>query len=184
MRARWPLFAAILLTAVVGCSRPQPQAGAEGGNDTPSPVAQPGDASKLDGLVMARKPENAISVREALKRTEGEKVVVSGQVPTEKVKPYDTAVATFVMLDPQDMMTEEVQEEFDCDHAATCAACKKLLDKLAVQVEVVDAAGAPVTTTLQGFHGLKPGSTITVEGEVRREGTKRVRIVATKFYPD
>ena len=33
--------------------------------------------------------------------------------------------------------------------------------------------------------GLKPGSTITVEGEVKREGKdkKLVRIVATKFYP-
>ena len=52
-------------------------------------------------------------------------------------------------------------------------------------VELVDAKGAPVAATLEGFRGLKPGSTITVEGEVRREGkdNKLVRVVATRFYP-
>ena len=181
MKARVVLFAVVLSAATVGCSRFQPQAGGRTG--APSPVAQP-DASKLEGLVLARKPAGAISVREARTRPEGETVVVSGQVPTEKVKPYDPAAAAVVMLDPEDMAADEVKEEFDCDHAATCSACKKLLDRLAVQVELVDPAGAPVATTLHGFRGLKPGSTITVAGEVRREGQKRVRIVATKFFPE
>ena len=162
--------------------RPQ----ADGGKkDSPTAVASTADAGKLDALVPAEKPANAISVREALTRKEGEKVVVTGQVPTEKVKPYNAAVAAFVMLSPEDMAKDEVKEEFDCDDAATCPRCKKLLDQLAVRVEVVDASGAPVAATLEGFRGLKPGSMITVEGEVKREGKdkKLVRIVATKFYP-
>lgn len=178
---RFVLFAALL--AAVGCSQTGPQGDA--GKGTPSPAPNPGDANKLDALVLAEKPANAISVREALTRKEGEKVVVTGQVPTEKVKPYNAAVAAFVMLAPEDMAKEEVKEEFDCDDAATCPRCKKLLDQLAVRVEVVDASGAPVAASLEGFRGLKPGSTITVEGEVKREGKdkKLVRIVATKFYP-
>lgn len=179
MTTRWSVGGAVLLAAVVGCSRFQSQADA--GKDTPPSVVQPG---KLEGMVMARKPANAISVRDALKRNEGERVVVSGQVPPENVKPYAAVVASVVLLDPEDMKTDEVMEEFECPQAATCAVCRRLLDRMAVQVEVVDAAGAPVPTTLQGFRGLKPGSTITVEGEVRREGKKRVRILATTFYPE
>ena len=161
-----------------------PAAGRRGKEGLPNP-AQPGDQARLDPLVLAAKPATAISVRDALTRKEGEKVVVTGQVPTEKVKPYNAAVAAFVMIAPEDMAREEVKDEFDCDDAATCPGCKKLLDDIGVRVEIVDASGAPVPASLEGFRGLKPGSTITVEGEVKRDGKdkKLVRIVATKFYP-
>lgn len=182
MTTQQSLLAAVLLTAALGCSQSPPSADS-GRKDAPSP--QPGDAGKLEPLVMNQKPSNAISVREALTRKDGEKVVVNGQVPTEKVKPYNSAVAAFVMLSPEDLLREEVQEEFDCDEAATCPSCKQLLDKYGVRVELVDASGAPVAASLEGFRGLKPGSMITVEGAVKRDGKdkKLVRIVATRFHP-
>jgi hypothetical protein len=54
-----------------------------------------------------------------------------------------------------------------------------------VRVEVVDQSGSPLPVSLEGFRGLKPGSTITVEGTVQKFGKdkKLVRIAATKFYP-
>ena len=59
------------------------------------------------------------------------------------------------------------------------------LFQYAVQVELVDQSGTPVPASVEGFRGLKPGSTITVEGKVVRFGkdNKQVRIVARKFYP-
>ncbi|QDU21361.1 hypothetical protein [Urbifossiella limnaea] len=173
---------ALLLAAAVGCGQPAPRPEAQ---QPPSPTAAAGDASKLEPLVMAEKPAGAITVNEALTKKAGEKVVVTGQVPTEKVKPYNAAFATFVMLSHADMAKDDIKEEFDCDNAAKCPTCKAILDEHAVRVELVDAKGAPVAATLEGFRGLKPGSTITVEGEVRREGkdNKLVRVVATRFYP-
>ena len=185
MKTRPMLLSAVLFAAVAGCNSGQPAADAPK-PDTPGPTpARPGDGSKLDPLVLAAKPANAISVRDALTRKEGEKVVVTGQVPPANVKPYNAALAAFVMLAPEDLAKDEVKEEMECEDAATCPRCKKLLDQYAVRVEVVDATGAPVAATLEGFRGLKPGSTITVEGEVRREGKdkKLVRVVATRFYP-
>lgn len=175
------IFLGVLMVAA-GCSQTTPQ---PAGEKKESPAPGTSETGKLDALVLPAKPANTISVRDALTRKDGEKVVVTGQVPTEKVKPYNAAVAAFVMLAPEDMAKEEVKEEFDCDDAATCPRCKKLLDQLAVRVEVVDASGTPIAATLEGFRGLKPGSIITVEGEVKREGKdkKLVRIVATKFYP-
>ena len=174
-----PLFAVAVL---VGCSQTTPPA--DGGKSV-TPPTQAGDAAKLDPLVLAAKPANPITVRDALTRKEGEKVVVTGQVPTEKVKPYNAAVAAFVMLTHEDMAREEIRDEFECDEAATCPACKQVLDQLGVRVELVDATGAPVAASLEGFRGLKPGSTITVEGEIKRDGKdkKLVRIVATRFFP-
>jgi hypothetical protein len=54
-----------------------------------------------------------------------------------------------------------------------------------VQVEVVDQSGSPLPSTLEGFRGLRMGSTITVEGTVQKFGKdkKLVKIVATRFYP-
>lgn len=170
-----------VLVAAVGCSQTQPP-GDSGKKDGPG---QTGDQAKLEAHVLPAKPTTAISVREALTRPEGEKVVVTGRTPPEKVKPYNAALATVVLLAPEDLDKEEIKEEFECDDAATCPSCKKILDQYAVRVELVDAAGAPVAASLEGFRGLKPGSTITVEGEVKRDGKdkKLVRIVATKFYP-
>lgn len=175
---------ALLLAAVVGCGQPASRPDAEKAG-APSAAAGTGDAAKLEPLVMAEKPAKAITVNEALTRKAGEKVVVTGQVPGEKVKPYNPALATFVMLSHADMAKDEIKDEFDCDNAAKCPTCKAILDEHAVRVELVDAKGAPVAATLEGFRGLKPGSTITVEGEVRREGkdNKLVRVVATRFYP-
>ena len=50
---------------------------------------------------------------------------------------------------------------------------------------MVDQSGSPLPVTLEGFRGLKLGSTITVEGTVQKFGKdkKLVRIAATKFYP-
>jgi hypothetical protein len=179
MATKRTILTALLVAAVVGCSQ-QPSAG-----PAPAPAATAADHGKLDAAVLADKPTGAISVKEAMTRKDGEKVVVTGQVPPEKVKPYNSAVASFVMLSPEDMSKEEVKDEFDCPDAATCPSCRKLLDELAVQVEVVDGSGAPVPASLEGYRGLKPGSTVTVQGEVRRYGKdkKLVRIVATKFYP-
>jgi hypothetical protein len=46
-------------------------------------------------------------------------VVVTGRTPGEKVKPFNSAVATFVLMAPEDLDREEVKEELDCDDAAT-----------------------------------------------------------------
>jgi hypothetical protein len=174
-----------LLAAVVGCNQnPSVEVGEK---KAPTPAATgPGDQAQLETLVLPEKPAKAISVREALTRKEGETVVVTGRTPPENVKPFNAALAAFIMFAPEDLAREEVKEELECPEAATCPTCKKLIDQYAVRVELVDQSGAPVPASLEGFRGLKPGSTVTVEGEVRRDGKdkKLVRIVAKRFYPD
>ncbi len=175
-------FLGLALTGLTlaGCSEPPSAATAV----KPDPVAESGGAT-LDSAVLAQKPDKAISVREALKKADGEKVVVTGRALPENVKPFNSAVAAVVLMAPEDLEDTDIKEELSCPDAATCPGCRKLLDQHAVRVEVVDAAGTVIATPLEGFRGLKPGSSITVEGEVKRDGKdkKLVRIVAKRFYP-
>ena len=105
----------LLLTGALGCSQ---KPAADGGKQDP-PAPNPADVGKLDALVMNEKPANAISVRDALTRNEGDKVVVTGRVPGETLKPYNAAVAAVVLMAPEDLDDEKIKTELDCDDAAT-----------------------------------------------------------------
>ncbi len=101
------LFLGGLLIAAVGCGQ-QAQVS-----------APPVDQSALDAVVMPEKPANAVGVREALAMSDGQKVVVTGRTPGQTVKPFNSAVATFVLMAPEDLDREEIREELSCDDAAT-----------------------------------------------------------------
>jgi hypothetical protein len=112
---RVSLFGALLLLVAIACNQ-QPSANAD--KQEPPPPS-PGDVAKLDAAVMAEKPANAISVKDALARNEGEKVVVTGRVPGGNLKPFNAAVATVVLMTPEDLDDDDIKNEFDCDDAAT-----------------------------------------------------------------
>lgn len=178
---RYLTFGVVAL-ALAGCMEskptgdgPKPQA--SGTNDT-----APGG---LESMVMSQKPDKVMSVRDVLAKKDGDKVIVSGRTPPENCKPFNTAVAAVMLMAPEDLDKPDIKEELSCDDAATCPSCKQIFDAHAIRVELVDTAGAVVPESLEGFRGLKPGSTVTVEGEVKRDGKdkKTVRVVARRFYP-
>lgn len=178
-------FCAVLFVAT-GCSE-APQAKREPAKPTSSTEAtSAGIQTELfKPALMAQKPTAVISVAEAMQRKAGETVIVSGKLPPENVKPFNAALATFIMLSPEALAREEIKDELACEDAATCPSCRKVLDAHGVRVELVDQSGAIIPTTLEGFKDLKPGSIITVEGEIKRDGkdNKLVRIVAKRFFP-
>ncbi|HQR08627.1 MAG TPA: hypothetical protein PLN21_17510 [Gemmatales bacterium] len=179
-------FFCTLLLVAAGCSE-APKANREPAKQTDTiEVASVGSQEELlKPTMMARKPATVISVTEALQRKAGETVIVSGKLPPENVKPFNAALATFIMLSPEALAREEIKDELACEDAATCPSCRKVLDAHGVRVELVDQSGAIIPTTLEGFKDLKPGSIITVEGEIKRDGkeNKLVRIVAKRFFP-
>jgi len=141
------------------------------------------NASLLEPLLLAEMPGNARSIAE-VKATisPGEEVVLIGTVPPDCVVPFSDSRAAVILMDASDLESEAVKAEFSCPDAATCPACRKVLDELGVRVELVGPAGnAPIKTTLQGFKGLKAGSTIVVRGKVAKDGKTHV-IRATGIY--
>lgn len=116
---RW-FYLTLVLLMPIGCGE-APKASRD-------PVKQSGSSEEisttsqtelLKPLLLAQKPATVISVTEAMQRKAGEMVVVSGRLPPEKVKPFNTALAAFVMLAPESLDREDVKDEFDCDDAAT-----------------------------------------------------------------
>ena len=177
---RRSLTLGVVALALAGCTDTKPT------DPGPKPPASGETATGgLDSMVMAQKPEKVLSVRDVLTKKEGDKVVVSGRALPENCKPFNTAVAAVVLMAPEDLDKPDIKEELACDDAPTCPACKQIFDAHAIRVELVDATGAVVPASLEGFRGLKPGSTVTVEGEVKRDGKdkKTVRVVAKRFYP-
>jgi hypothetical protein len=178
------LTAAVALLAAIGCGD------CHNGQSHKTQKATPADTvilkpELLQPLLLAAKPEKTLSVPEVTAKPADEKVIVSGVSPPEGVRPFNSALATFVILSPEDAARPEVQTEFSCPEAATCPRCRKVLEKYAVRVELVDAQGQVLPTTVEGFSGIKPGSPLTIEGVVKREGKDKnlVRIVATRFFP-
>lgn len=114
---RWYYLTPLLLIPI-GCSD-SPKANRDPVKQTGSAVESTPQEGLLKPLLMAQKPYAAISVTEALQRKAGDVVIVSGRLPTEKVKPFNPALAAFVMLAPESLDREDVKGEFDCDDAAT-----------------------------------------------------------------
>jgi hypothetical protein len=104
---------------LAGCSEQAKVARQHDRPATQQAAAPASQAELLQPLVMAQKPAGAISVTQALQSKEGDKVIVSGRTPTAKVKPFNPAVAAFVLMPPEALEREDVKEEFDCDKAAT-----------------------------------------------------------------
>ena len=179
---RRSLTLGVVALALAGCTDTKPTD--PGPKPQASGTTEPA-AGGLESMVMTRKPEKVLSVRDVLAKKDGDTVIVSGRTPPENVKPFNTAVAAVLLMAPEDLDKPDIKEELSCDDAATCPSCKQVLDAHAIRVELVDAGGAVVPASLEGFRGLKPGSTVTVEGEVKRDGKdkKLVRVVAKRFYP-
>jgi hypothetical protein len=180
------LFVGFALLTLLGCAEQRTEQ--NGNQPAPSGGRKTETAAQvelLQPLLLAKKPDRALSVHEAMKRKNGEVVVVTGKAPPETVKPFNTGLAAFLIMAPEELAKEAVQDELSCEDAATCPACKKILDAHALWVELVDQSGKVLTTSVEGFRDLRPGSTITVEGEVRRDGKdgKNLRILAKRFYP-
>jgi len=115
---RW--YYLTLVLTFIGCSE-APKANRDpakqsGSSEETTATSQ---TALLKPLLFAQKPATVISVTDAMQRKEGETVVVSGRLPPEKVKPFNTALAAFVMLAPESLDREDVKDEFDCDDAAT-----------------------------------------------------------------
>src|SRR5262245_6394466 len=174
MTIRMGIFA-VVSTIAIGCSENSKKPGV----DTTPPKPR---AELLQPRLWDNKPRELAEVAAARDLPDGTEVNVVGIVPLGNSKPFNVAVAAVVLMDAADLSKDEVKSELNCDDAATCPRCRKLLDNLAIQVELVDDKGQVLPTTLETFSGLKPGSRVAFAGTVKKGKQARpVRFVATSF---
>jgi hypothetical protein len=100
----------VLLVLAAGCGEAPKPAG---------PKASDSQGELLRPLVLAAKPDAVLSILEVHGRSDGATVVLTGKVPPPKTKPFNAAVAAFLLMDPAELDKPDVLAEFDCDDAAT-----------------------------------------------------------------
>lgn len=155
-----------VLTALVALSLPlltacggDAESSSTGGDTGTSAVAIPAT------LFVADAPAGAVDIAAAVKSAKaGEKIVIKGVIGGRK-KAFVEDRAMFVAIDASmDACSEDegcpTPWDFCCDTPETIAANT-------LTVQVVDAAGAPLATSLKGSNGLKELDTVIVVGKVR-----------------
>jgi len=133
--------------------------------------------SILGSLIIAEKPQNAISVVQARKNAlPGKEVTVIGDIGGRR-KPFIGSRAAFILADENSIAS--------CDkHGRGCRApwdyCCETREDIAdstVFIQVVDSSGKAIKKPLKGFGGLKELSKVIIKGVYDAATTKENIII-------
>ena len=163
----------VVTVALIGCDSD------ESPSVKPPPISQA--AINLPEGFVAREAlagaQGVTAVKSGAK--DGDTVVVAGKVGGSE-EPLAKNRAMMTILDPSVTTCDTMPGD-------TCKtpwdACCETSDKIAANsatVQVVDASGKPLATTLENVAGLKPLSQVTVSGVARRAPGSDVLIVEAK----
>ncbi len=138
------------------------------------------------GLFAATAIEGAKPVVEAkASGKKGDRVVIVGRIGGSE-DPFLAERAMFVVVDPSILLCGEETKD---DHCATpwdfCCEPPERLRKHSITVVVNGADGKPISHSLAGQGGLKPGGRVTIEGIVDGVGPDGAAvIVAERMHAD
>lgn len=156
--------AALLATLIVGCGEQTPA-------PTPSPEAQPQAeapaASLPEGLLATQPLTDAVSVVEARKEVNpGANIVVTGYIGGLE-EPLVEGRAIFALADAKAMTRCDAVPGDACETPwDACCVSSEIKKTAMASVQVVDADGVVLKHTLAGLGGIKPGSTVAVQGKI------------------
>lgn len=159
------LFTAVLSASMffAGCS--------ENKTNT-NTVSSSAVSSFPETIVLQEKPENAISINDALVKIEkGKKIAVSGIIGGKNC--FDSELAIF-------SLTQKIIPDSDCTAAIT-GKCKKGTPAVLIQYKGKD--GKVIKRTLEGFKGLRENIAVVVSGSIDDISTDKYLVINLEgFY--
>ena len=165
---------------IVGCD----------GDDAPTtpPPAQPtaesaAAAALPSNLFLAKAPEGAIELAAAKKSAKpGDEIVVRGRVAGQ-MEPLAPNRAILTLLDSSVKTCDQMPGDGCKTPWDACCEPRESLQGNTATIQIVDAAGKPIKTTLRGANGIEPLKEVTVVGKVKDSGgTDTLVIDATGLY--
>ena len=115
------------------------------------------------------------------KAAEGDRVLIVGRIGGSE-QPFLADRAMFVLVDPSVKLCGE--DDPGDDHCKTpwdfCCEPRENLRRMSVSIVANGADGAPITPTLLGQGGLRPGSRVVVEGTVATVGPDGAATIAAE----
>lgn len=170
-------FALLALTGgalfgLIGCDRKA---------ESPKVAANPAVVLPA-ALFLAGAPADAKDIKDikpSLKA--GEKVVLSGRIGGSR-EPFVNGRAVFTLVDHRLKTCADDPDDTCKTPWDYCCEAPEDLNANMATVEVVSAEGQPLKTGLEGIHGLKPLSRVTVVGTVAQADSKNLLVKAEGIY--
>ncbi len=159
------VFASIL--AVSGCGNDAQETGATKPSAAESTQAAKQPPALPAELFLATAPANAVPLSEArAKAKAGETITFTGYVGG-RAEPFTEGRALFVVADSAKApaCTDGCKIPWDA-----CCVAQETITANSATVQVADADGQTLRTSLNGQNGLAPGSIVTIVGKVREVG--------------
>ena len=177
MFCAWTLAVACV-GAIVGCD----------GDDAPTtpPPAQPtaeSAAALPSSLFLAKAPEGAIELAAAKKSAKpGDEIVVRGRVAGQ-MEPLAPNRAILTLLDASVKTCDQMPGDGCKTPWDACCEPRESLQASTATIQIVDAGGKPLKTTLRGANGIEPLKEVTVVGKVKDSGGADTLVIdATGLY--
>lgn len=178
---RWICSIACVIVAaglVVGCDRDKttksPQDGA-----APAATAS---AQLPEGMLLKEAPAGAKPIADIKKSAKaGDEVVLVGRVGG-RVDPISKDRAILTVMDPSVTSCKEMPGDTCPTPWDYCCEERDSLVANSATVQVVDAAGKPITVGLEGVAGIKPLSELVVKGKVQQADGKVLIVNATGVF--
>src|SRR5688572_703401 len=152
---------------------------------TPTP-AQPtaeSAAALPSNLFLTKAPDGAIELAAAKKSAKpGDEVIVRGRVAGQ-MEPLAPNRAILTLLDGSVKTCEQVPGDGCKTPWDACCEPRESLQANTATIQIVDADGKPLKTTLRGAHGIEPLKEVTVVGKVKDSGGANTLVIdATGLY--
>lgn len=160
--------AGVVVLMVAGCERrPMEQSAAANGMAAALP----------DGLFATSEPPDAINVSDAKHAAdEGAEIVIRGRIGGSR-QPFVEGRAIFTIADLSMPSCAENPEDACRTPWDYCCEPRDAVAANTATIRVVDDAGAPLRTTLEGAGGLRPLAEVVVRGRVSQKQGDKVLVV-------
>lgn len=175
-------FLLVVASALLACGcgeRDGGSASSSDGKKQGGAAAVPPAAALPDDLFADAPPADARPLAEVRRdATAGARVVFSGYIGG-RAEPFTTGRAMFVVADRDEAppCTDGCPVAWDA-----CCTPRDVIAANSAAVQVVDAAGQLVRTSLEGKGGLAPGADVVVEGVVRLAGDATMVVDAARIH--
>jgi hypothetical protein len=166
------IFATALLASyIVGCGNQMPAS-------SPEPQAQAPANSLPEGLLSTSPLGDALGVVEARKDVKPDaNIVITGYVGG-LAAPLVDGRSIFTLADAEAMTRCDAVPGDGCSTPwDACCVSSEIKTASIASIQVLDTDGTVLKQTLEGFGGIKPGSTVTVQGKIDPGSSNSVLIV-------
>ncbi len=174
----------LTLTLAIACAAVFIGCDADDAPATAQPAAGEAAASLPANLFLAKAPDGAVELAAAKKSAKpGDEIIVRGRIAGAP-EPLAPNRAILTLLDGSVKTCNQMPGDACTTPWDACCEPRESLQANTATIQIVDAAGKPLKTTLRGVNGIEPLKELIIVGQVKEGGGGASTLVinATEIY--